>query len=145
MDMVDTSRLYKILAREKEELDKSERMESAFRNIKNTLSKKFSFKKSKTVTEEIAEVNEIKFTQKILHKLTDSIRNGFTKKKLGKPSVTNSMKDESEEDLHSVLDSAYFSLDQSYSQSEKEVLEEIETVHVSLLELFPLPPSSQTV
>ena len=51
MKMVDTSRLHKIVAREREgeELQKSE--ESALRNIKKTLSKKFSFKKLKTATE----------------------------------------------------------------------------------------------
>ena len=38
-EMEDTSRLYKILVieREGEELEKSERMESSFRNIKKTL------------------------------------------------------------------------------------------------------------
>ena len=52
VEMVDTSRLYKILVRERdgEELEKSE--ESAFRNIKKTLFKNFSFKKLKTATEE---------------------------------------------------------------------------------------------
>ena len=50
--MVDTSRLYKIPARDREgeELEKSERMESAFRNIRKTLSKILSFKKLKTAT-----------------------------------------------------------------------------------------------
>ena len=39
------------------------------------------------------------------------------------PSVTNSIKDEVEEDLASAKDSAYFSLDQSCYQSEYEALE----------------------
>ena len=90
MQLVDTSRLYKILVREREgeELQNSESLESAFRNIKKTLSKKFSFKKFKTATEETAKVQEFTFPQNIFHKWIDSIRNGFKKMKLGKPSVT---------------------------------------------------------
>ena len=64
-EMEDTSRLYKILVmeREGEELEKSERIESAFSNMKKTLSKRFSFKKLKTATKETAKVEEFTFSQ----------------------------------------------------------------------------------
>ena len=63
-EIVDTSRLYKILAMEweGEELQKSE--ESAFRNIKKTLSKKFSFKKLKTATEKLLKYKSLHFLQR---------------------------------------------------------------------------------
>ena len=95
-EMEDSSRLYKILVmeREGEDLEKSERIESAFSNIKKTLSKKFSFKKLKTSTKGTAKVQEFTCSQNIFDKLTDSIRNCFTKQKLKKTSVTNSIKDE---------------------------------------------------
>ena len=69
----------------------------------------------------------MEFSTKILQKINKSIKNGFTKKNLKKPSVTNSVIDELEEDLISGRDSAYYSL--SFYKSESEALEETETVN----------------
>ena len=64
--VVGTSRLYKILfrEREREELEQLKSKESAFRNLKRTLSKKFSFKKLKTNTGETFQSKEHHFPVK---------------------------------------------------------------------------------
>ena len=119
----------------------------SLRNIKKTLSKNFSFKKLKTSPEEIAKVQEFTFSPKILHKLADSIRIGFTKLKLKKPSVTNSI-------LLGILPT--FLLIRIIVKAKKKLLKKLRhlTIHVILLQLFPelphlpLPPppsSLQTV
>ena len=139
-EVVDTSRMYKILLRERkrEELEQLVIKESAFRNLRRTFSKKFSFKKLKSNNGETCLPKDNSFSSKVFHKVTNSIRNGFKKRRLKTTSVSCDEED-SEKYLPSARDSAYFSLADS-CKSESESLAVTETANNTLDFSTTLPP-----
>ena len=123
--MGHTSRLYKILVRERdrEEIEILGRGENAFKIIKRTLSKKFSFNKYKTDLEKQAENNCCGI---FFQKVTNSFLHTFNPPKV-RANSTNSDGDEFEDNLPPTTDSAYFS--DSFNHCESESLEVTETAN----------------
>jgi hypothetical protein len=130
--VVDTSRLYKILLTERkwEDLEQLEIKDSAFRNLRRTFSKKFSFNKLNSNNGETLSPKANSFSSKVFHKVTNSIQNGLKKRRLKTASV-NCLEEESEDDFPSARDSAYFSLADS-CKSESESLAVSETADNTL-------------
>merc|ERR1712228_347583 len=103
--VTSTSRLLVLLQRERkrEELDNQGRKESAFTLVRNSLSRKFSFRKVKVETRKETLKEEKQFHKKIFFKLTNTFRKGVRKSSLKKK-----LEEEEEEDiLPSGRDSAY--------------------------------------
>jgi len=104
-----TSRLLVLLLREREreELEKEEKKESAFTTVRNSLSRKFSFRKVKVETKEQTLNEEKQFYKRIFFKLTNTFRKSVRK---SSPEKKLEEEEEKEEDNQpSGRDSAYFS------------------------------------
>jgi hypothetical protein len=151
--MMDTSRLYKILVteREREELAKLDpKGLSAFKTVKRNLCRKLSFNKVKkdkyNKVEEVPKKqksthsSEQSKSQRVFQKVTSTIRNSFRSRKV---KDCETLVDESDEDLSSARDSAYFSLTQScLHKSESDTLEETEAANNSFDYLTTLSRTS---
>jgi len=112
-----TSRLLVLLLREREreELENQERKESAFTLVRNSLSRKFSFRKVRVETRKETLKEEKQFHKKIFFKLTNTFR-----KSVKKSSPEKKLEEEEEEDnIPSGRDSAYYSQSKSLTETHK--------------------------
>lgn len=115
-----TSRLLVLLLREREreELENQERKESAFTLVRNSLSRKFSFRKVKVETRKETLKEEKQFHKKIFFKLTNTFRKSV-KKSSPEKKLEEEEEEEEEDNLPSGRDSAYFSQSKSLSETHK--------------------------